>query len=284
MRKAFILLALLAVAPVQAQMTSDLLGVLLTKPQLPGGQSFRFLAKDLATLKTDIAGTTQVASAGDTVGTWVDGSGNGYTVAAAADNTTRPLYQIRSGKPYVASDGTNDLLYSITAPNLIGSSGANSFTICMAYRWTSPVGGKSVINEADPNAAATILSYIRSLAATPANMTASMRGSDGGTNIVDGTATFISNANDGNDHVLCYVRVGATLTPYLDGVASAGQSVVTTATVASQLNLFGRWRNRNGAGAKDEFAAIDLYGIVAWQNDQTGNLGKINKVLRGLMP
>lgn len=287
MRKAFILLALLAVAPVQAQISPGLLAVLLSgKPRLPGNQSFLYLAKDSSTLKTDIAGTTAVASAGDTVGTWLDGSGNGYTVTAAADDTTRPTYQIRSGKPYVAGDGSNDLLYSTTAPNLYGTSGGNNFTICIAYRYASPAGGKTIVDESDANSTNSIGSYIRSLSATPAHMSISMRGSDGATNITSTGLTVISNANDGNDHVLCYVRNGTVLTPYLDGVASGTVAVTATAFTANQINLFARYRARTSAPGVniDAWAAVDLYGVVAWKSDQTASIPAITAYMRALYP
>lgn len=252
---------------------------------LPSGSSFKFFADNTSDMKTDIAGTTSVTTAGDTVGKWLDTSGNSYHVAAAADDGTRPLYQVRSGKGYVAGDGTDDILYSTTAPNLFGSGGGNNFTVCIAYRWTSPAGGKSVVDEADAASTNTIGSYIRSLSATPANMSSSMRGSDGSTNIVPAATNFYSSANDGADHVLCYVRVGTVLTPYLDGAAGSTVAVTSTGYVANQINLFGRYRGRtSGSPSKDAYAGIDLYGVVAWTSDQTSNISTIYTVMRALYP
>lgn len=285
-----LLIGLLALAPaVEAQLSPRVLSVILASkpvPQLPGNQAFRFRAAEITTLKTNIAGSTQVTTPGDTVGMWVDGSGSGYTVAAAADDTTRPLYQVRSGKGFVQSDGLNDLLYSTTSPNLFGASGGNDYTICIAFRWASPAGGKTIIDESDANSTNTIGSYIRSVSATPANMSASMRGSDGATNIVTATNSFIANANDGNDHVLCYVKTGTTLTPYLDGVASANQTVTNTAWTVNQLNIFARYRARTSAPGVniDAFAALDLYTAVAWKSNQTAAIAQITQVLDRDMP
>lgn len=252
---------------------------------LPTGASFKFFADDLANLKTDIAGSTAVTADGDTVGKWLDSSGNSYHVAAAADDGTRPLYHVRSGKGYVTGDGTNDILYSTTAPNLFGVAGGNNFTICISYRWTSPAGGKTVVDESDAGSTNTIGSYIRSLSATPANASSSMRGNDASTNIVPASTNFYTNANDGADHVLCYVRNATVLTPYLDGVAGSTVAVTSTGYTANQINLFARYRGRSsGSPSLDAYAGIDLYGVVAWTSDKSANMADIYTVMRALYP
>ncbi|TXH49279.1 MAG: hypothetical protein E6Q97_23025 [Desulfurellales bacterium] len=251
---------------------------------LPGSQAFRFFADDLANLKQNIAGSTAVAADGDPVGKWLDQSGNSYHLAAAADNSTRPTYHVRSGKGYVAGDGVDDLLYSTTAPNLYGATGNGTFTIALSFRWTSPVGAKTVIDESDANSNTSIGSYVRSLSTTPADMSSSIRGSDGSTNAVTNTNTFLSNANNGVDHTLIYVRNGAVLTPYLDGVAQATEVVSSTNFVGNQLNLFGRYRNRLITPNIDAWAAVDIYGAVSWQSDRTADVATIHAILAALHP
>lgn len=278
MRKAILLLGLLAVSPVGAQINPDVLAVLLSgKPQLPGGQSFRYFANETSNLKSDTAGTVAITGAGDSVGAWFDGTGNGYNVFAAS-NGERPTYQVRSGKPYVTGDGVNDLLTSTTAPNLYGT-GGQPYTVCLAYRWTSPVGSTSAVDESDSASASSVSSHFRTVSATPADMLASMRGSDGSTNIVSGT--FVTGVNNGVDHVICWVRNSTVLTPYVDGVPYATKSVTATAITLNRVNLFGRFR---AAATKDSWANVDIYGTVAWKSDQTGNIGKITTVMRALMP
>jgi hypothetical protein len=248
-------------------------------PTLPSGQSFRFFADDLSKLKQNIAGSTPVAADGDVVGKWIDATGNGYDVLSAADDATRPVYHVRSAKGYVQGDGTDDLLTSTTSPNLYGATGTNNYTICMAYRWASPVGSTSAVDESDSASTNSVSSHFRTLGATPANLLASMRGSDGSTNIV--TGTFLVGPNDGNDHVVCWVRVGSTLTPYLDGSASSGISVTTTNITLNRINLFGRFR---GAATKDSYSNVQLYGVVAWTSDQSANIATIYTVMRALYP
>lgn len=278
-RKTLGWLALLALAPsAGAQLSPGVLAVLLGgKPQLPSGQAFRYFANETHNLKSDTAGTTPITGAGDTVGAWFDGTGNGYNTFAAAD-AARPLYQVRSGKPYVVGDGVDDLLTSSTAPSLLGSAGSSPFTICMAYRWPSPAGSTSAVDESDSASTASVGSYFRTPSATPADMLASLRGSDGGTNIV--TGTFITSANSSADHVACWVRNGSTLTPYLDGIASSNITVTTTNITLNRLNLFGRYRS----ATKDSWSVVEIYGVVAWKSDQRAHIGKITSILRGLYP
>ena len=61
-----------------------------------------FDASDLSTLFQDRAGTIPVTAPGQFVGKWLDKSGNGKHAVAAADNNTRPTYQIDAeGNPNV---------------------------------------------------------------------------------------------------------------------------------------------------------------------------------------
>jgi hypothetical protein len=61
-----------------------------------------FDAGDLSTMFQDVAGTIPVTATGQYVGKWLDKSGNGNHAVAAANNTTRPIYQIDTeGNPNV---------------------------------------------------------------------------------------------------------------------------------------------------------------------------------------
>lgn len=70
---------------------------------------------DLSTLFQDVAGTVPVTAAGQPVGRMLDKSPNANHWVAAADNTTRPTYQVDSdGKGYLQFDGSNDVLLAAT--------------------------------------------------------------------------------------------------------------------------------------------------------------------------
>jgi hypothetical protein len=61
-----------------------------------------FDAGDLSTMFQDVAGTQPVTAVGQFVGKWLDKSGNNNHAVAAADNNTRPTYQIDTeGNPNV---------------------------------------------------------------------------------------------------------------------------------------------------------------------------------------
>jgi hypothetical protein len=67
-----------------------------------GEKGVWFDAGDISTMFQDVAGTIPVTTAGQFVGKWLDKSGNGNHAVAAADNTTRPIYQIDAeGNPNV---------------------------------------------------------------------------------------------------------------------------------------------------------------------------------------
>ena len=67
-----------------------------------GEKGVWFDAGDRSTMFQDIAGTIPVTTAGQFVGKWLDKSGNGNHAVAAADNNTRPIYQIDAeGNPNV---------------------------------------------------------------------------------------------------------------------------------------------------------------------------------------
>ena len=67
-----------------------------------GEKGVWFDAGDLSTMFQDVAGTIPVTATGQYVGKWLDKSGNGNHAVAAANNTTRPIYQIDTeGNPNV---------------------------------------------------------------------------------------------------------------------------------------------------------------------------------------
>jgi hypothetical protein len=67
-----------------------------------GEKGVWFDAGDLSTMFQDVAGTIPVTTTGQYVGKWLDKSGNGNHAVAAANNTTRPTYQIDTeGNPNV---------------------------------------------------------------------------------------------------------------------------------------------------------------------------------------
>lgn len=99
---------------------------------------------DSSTLFQDVAGTTPVTTAGQTVGRILDKSGNGNHWTAAADNTTRPTYQVDAdSKPYLSFDGSNDAMFAATPFVIPGSDIRHS--VCVGLFGNTQASERDVI-------------------------------------------------------------------------------------------------------------------------------------------
>lgn len=74
-----------------------------------GAQGFWLDPSSIGSLSQDSAGSTPVTAAGQSVGLARDLSGRGNN-AAQATALARPVYQVASGRPYLAFDGVDDWL------------------------------------------------------------------------------------------------------------------------------------------------------------------------------
>lgn len=199
-------------------------------PALPTGAVFQFEADDLTTLFQNIAGSTAVTTSGQTVGKWNDKSGNGNNVAAAADDGTRPLYDLTSGISSVVADGTDDVLFKTAALNLWS---AGAWTIVFAVK-SSTAGGRTLIGEGNSGNATPFASYARSLAATSTSFANSLR-NDANTNLSDPTVTLQTGVFDGTYHVIVLGDDGSGWTVWLDGVK--GSKIVSGYVRSGSLTL-----------------------------------------------
>ena len=93
-----------------------------------------FDAGDLSTLFQDVAGTIPVTAVGQFVGKWLDKSGNAKHAVAAANNTTRPKYQIDDeGNPNVTF--TKSPATQLFTPS-IDFTGTAQMTVCVGAHVT----------------------------------------------------------------------------------------------------------------------------------------------------
>jgi len=94
-----------------------------------GEKGVWFDAGDLSTMFQDVAGTIPVTAVGQFVGKWLDKSGNGNHAVAAANNTTRPTYQIDTeGNPNVTF--TKSPATQLVTPS-INFTGTAQMTTCV---------------------------------------------------------------------------------------------------------------------------------------------------------
>ena len=145
---------------------------------------------DLTSLFQDVAGTTQVTAAGQTVGKILDKSGNNNHWTAAADNTTRPTYQVDGdGKPYLSFDGSNDILFGAT-PHVLSNNGR--YTCVIGLFAAAPASTRYAIGSYSTSTTTPSLEPVYA-AATGGNLLLNMR-NDGGSGM--GTAPVLSGMLD----------------------------------------------------------------------------------------
>ena len=93
-----------------------------------------FDAGDRSTMFQDVAGTIPVTAVGQFVGKWLDKSGNGNHAVAAANNNTRPIYQIdNEGNPNVTFTKSPTTQLFTPAINFTGTA---QMTVCVGIHVT----------------------------------------------------------------------------------------------------------------------------------------------------
>ena len=99
-----------------------------------GEKGVWFDAGDLSTMFQDVAGTIPVTAVGQFVGKWLDKSGNGNHAVAAANNNTRPIYQIdNEGNPNVTFTKSPTTQLFTSAINFTGTA---QMTVCVGIHVT----------------------------------------------------------------------------------------------------------------------------------------------------
>lgn len=207
-------------------------------------------ASDTAHILTTIAGSTPVSADGDPVGQWKDANGNGFNLAAAADDTTRPTWH--SGTyPYVTFDGTNDILFR--AAQLTMFSGGSA-TIVMSVRHVAGAQG-TILAEGSSSANNPVYEMGRNLAADFNDLTAVVRDNGGVSNFVGTTLIYDEAFPVSTDVVVVITDSGTVLTGYKD--STSGQSAAGYTRGTTTLDRFAVGGRRRAAS--DNFAAFDLY-------------------------
>ena len=108
-----------------------------------GEKGVWFDAGDLSTLFQDVAGTIPVTAVGQYVGKWLDKSGNGKHAVAAANNNTRPTYQIDAeGNPNVTF--TKSPATQLYTPS-IDFTGTAQMTVCVGVHVIESASAGAVI-------------------------------------------------------------------------------------------------------------------------------------------
>jgi hypothetical protein len=215
-------------------------------------------ADDLTTLWQEIAGSTQVASNGQTVGKWDDKSGDGFHLTATADNTVRPTYNTAGGLHWVTFDGSNDILRRTSA---LGMYAAGACSIFVALRG-NPTTGAFLIGERN-SASANAVYQIYTLGTDADDLAVFLR-NDANTTIIS-TTSFADEVLDDTDFVYGFVDSGSNFLHFDNGVQADSDNY----TRSGALTL-----NRTSLGAA--FASDTA---SAWFAARIYNVVVVNRVI-----
>lgn len=199
-----------------------------------GEKGVWFDAGDLSTLFQDVAGTQPVTAVGQFVGKWLDKSGNGKHAVAAADNNTRPTYQIDAeGNPNVTF--TKSPATQLATPAIDFRSTAQ-MTVCVGINvLDSGSAGVAVELGTDVNAAANSGSFLIGAPGATTDHSLYLRG----------TSTIraaVNNVSDGDDIITGLFDISQAtkeleLIPRLNYSQLTGSQITWTGTDAGTGNF-----------------------------------------------
>lgn len=220
---------------------------------------------DLTTLFQDIAGTTPVTAAGQSVGKILDKGPNLAHWTAAANDTTRPTYQVDSnGKPYLAVDGSNDIMFG--APYMVPN--VNKGTVIMGLFGAAPGSVRVPVgnfNDSD------VFPFHKLDIQTTGALTENLRvdnaagGGGGGTqpsvsSVYDNTNVYTITAQDFGSNAVWRIRRAQDRPS--DGGASAGYNSQTKGTIPQQMGWNRSSLGGQGFGTPSGFATGRIYSHI----------------------
>lgn len=186
-----------------------------------------FDASDLSTMFQNVAGTVPVTAVGQYVGKWLDKSGNGNHAVAAADNTTRPTYQIdNEGNPNVTF--TKSPVTQLVTPS-INFTGTDKMTVCVGLNVLDS-GSAGIAVELGANVSSVNGSFLIGAPGAGADHSLYLRG----------TSTIraaVDNVSDGDDILTGLFDISQAtkeleLIPRLNYVQLSGAQITWTGTDA----------------------------------------------------
>ncbi len=259
------LLALCAAlfAPQAVRAQSDIINILLSGPAgYPSGQAFAFDANILPSLSTNIAGSTAVTADGDTVGTWRDDSGNAFHLAAAADDTTRPVYHVSGGKGYVSFTSASSQVLIRSASSGLWQNTNGNFTVCFSLRAPSIATNAVVLAEGSSSAANPIIKFLTANATTASSASVNYR-TDGATVIQNPVGVVQANALDSTWRVVCMINKGNGTQGNIDGTQGTFLTWSSGYSSAITTNRFTMGAIINN-GAAGSYADVDISAARGW--------------------
>ena len=199
-----------------------------------GEKGVWFDASDITTLFQDVAGTQPVTAVGQYVGKWLDKSGNGKHAVAAANDTTRPKYQIDAeGNPNVTFTKTPATQLYTTA---IDFRTTDKMTVCIGINvLDSSSAGVAIELGTDVNSANNSGSFLIGAPSSVTDHSLYLRG----TQVI---RAAVNNVSDGDDIITGLFDISQStasleLIPRLNYVQLSGTSITWTGTDAGTGNF-----------------------------------------------
>lgn len=225
-------------------------------PTLPSsGLILKMEADNLTYLFQDVAGTTPVTADGQTVGMWKNNLADGFDFAAAADDTTRPLYKTASGLSWIEFDGVDDILRALSAR---GAYSAGACTVMVAIRSPASSSGTMYGEGASTGAPGAFYSPMQNSGADFNDMQATNR-TDAGTFPLGGTLlgdeTIIANT----DLVFITTDSGTFIQGYADGVTKQNATYSRATTTLDRTSIGGVQRS-----SANNFFLGRIVGVWVW--------------------
>lgn len=210
------------------------------------------------TMYASNAGTgSGVADAG-VVGYVRDLSGRGFDLSSAADDTTRPTWNVNGGRPYLNFDGSNDFLRRTSA---LGMYAAGSASAYLAVRG-NPSAAQRLLGESGTGGNP-IYFIVGSNDSTASTANARIR-TDAAANTIAGTSVVRTSVWADTDIVYGVEDDGANLTPYVNG--SVSTALAYTRGGSLTLNRF-------------NLGAIELGSVAQWFTARVYAVVVVHRVL-----
>lgn len=228
-------------------------------PALPSsGLILKMEADNLTYLFQNIAGSTAVTAAGQTVGTWKNNLADGFDFAAAADDTTRPTWQQSGGKSWVEFDGTNDILFRAAALGLIAS--ANGCTIVVATQLTGATNGNLIAEGRSGSATDSLYGPTQQNSTTKQDAQITIKNDDSSFPLTS-SLQYVNAYPNNTDVVITVTDTKTAVQTYKDGTTDRAATSYSrgTANTVDRTAIGGLRRASSGG-----FMTGRIYGVWCW--------------------
>lgn len=220
-----------------------------------GNRILQLEAADSANLFQTITGTTAATANNDPVGTWKDKNGNGFDLAAPANDGTRPTLQGVGTYPAIRFDRVSSQ-YLFRAASL-GLYSGGACTIMFSVKMdTTPAVKQAFCSEGVSSASNPAYEILR-LNADNNDVGAFIK-DNAGNAVVNGTNLYDEGVQNATDVVIIIKDTGSALTVYIDGVAGTTSNYTRGTSTGWDRFALGAFLRTTA----EDFLDGDVYGAI----------------------